>query len=156
MTTEHTNRTKVTKSPIDTILETAMCPAEMLMWLTAGAIELYALGAEPGDTGPEIFINAMRPVALTGYLEDGELEEAQAKVAAQREASLKHKEGEEYPLMIAESWLFRDIQGPEIVSVIGTLIETMVWVPDQADRKAVAYLIYYLKDYWVIGECLRS
>jgi len=156
MTTEHTNRTKVTKSPVDTILETAMCPAEMLMWLTAGAIELYALGAEPGDTGPEIFINAMRPVALTGYLEDGELEEALGRVAAQREATLKHKEGEEYPLMMDERWLFRDIQGKEIVSIIGTLIETMVSLPEKDDREAVASLIYFLKDYWAIGECLRA
>ena len=150
------NRTKGVDNPDEIIQQALMCPTELMVWLTAGAIELYALGAEAEDKGPEIFINAMRPVAEAWSLVDGELEEAQAKVAAQREATLKHQEGEEYPLMMDEIWLFRDVQGKEIVSVIGTLIDTMVWLPEKDDRDAVASLIYFLKGYWAIGECLRT
>ena len=126
---------------------------EMLTFLTAGAIEFYALGLAESEDETEPFRAAIRPLASahnvpTDVVEQtlATLHEACAEVASS---------GENYQQMTAPEVngirIFKPIDGREIVEVFATLVDAMVRFDSRADREIIAELMWHLKGIWDIG-----
>lgn len=152
--TKTTPTNRVTAEPMDIIQQALMCPAELLDWLTVSAVRLYYLGVRGDSDEPEVFTKAMPLIAAAWGLEDGEAEAALDTVARQREAALLSDQDDtaEFILHVDAGKMEQNPSTKEIFSVLLTLTDTMVWLPEQDDRQAIAKLIYYLKDFWAIGD----
>ncbi|MDL2274302.1 hypothetical protein LJC34_07175 [Oscillospiraceae bacterium OttesenSCG-928-G22] len=149
-----TPRNRLTEEPMGIIQQALMCPIELLDWLAVSAVRLYYLGVRGDSDEPEVFIKAMPLIAAVWSLEDGEVEAALDTVARQREAALlsDRDESAEFVLQVDAEKMEHNPSGKEIISVLLTLTDTMVWLAEQDDRQAIAKLIYYLKDFWAVGE----
>jgi len=141
-------RIQTTKAPLDIVQELLVSPEDMLNFLTAGAVELYALGVTEDICQPDVFRNAMHPLALAWNVEDEQTEHALAAVTEQCKAIA---EDEDYD---PEKSAFKEPSHKKILAIFATLTDTIVWLDSREDRLRIAELIYFLKDFWDIEGSL--
>jgi len=139
------NCKQMNRAPQDIVREPLISLEEMLDYLTEGAIELYALGFIEDLSQPDVFRNAMQPLAIVWGDEDGLVEKAMATV-------------HEKCIALGDSGISAvdsKVFGRErILAIFITLTDTIVWLDSREDRLRIAELIYFLKDFWDIEGSL--
>lgn len=133
---------KVENEPIDIIQQLLLSPEELLKRLTDGSAELYALGFTDGE--PDVFTNAIPPVAKVWEIDSIIVENAIEALTQQRDLYDDPDNSDTFQHGI--------LNGKEKLALLFTLIDSLVWLDNKEDRKVVSQLIYFLKDYWAIGE----
>ena len=146
------NRTQVTEAPMDIIHERLMDPADLMYCLIVTAAELSELDTAAGGMEPDIITRALRPIAVELSVEDDDIDEMLAMIAARREATAKRKMSEECLPAAEHDDLFLPIKESEAVAVVTSLTDTMVWMTTQADRRLVAELICFLRIFWGLDK----
>ena len=132
-----------------------MMPEELLERLLHSAVELYALGAKADSGEPQVFSQAMTPIATAWNLDKSLAEQSEATILAQREAVLEcERSGGEFRLVMDGEKLFCDPSGKEILAMTSVLIQTMVWLERQEERQTILELLKFLRTFWGIEDFL--
>ena len=137
---------RVTRVPQDIIQQLLVSPEEMLSFLVEGAVELYFLGVTEEINQPDVFRNAMRPLAVAWCVEEELVKKALAVVTEKCKAIDESENTEETSSKVPGN--------KRILAIFATLTDTIVWLERREDRLRIAELLYFLKDFWDIEGSL--
>ena len=133
------------KDTLDTAPKTLIPPQALLDIIAKLAVENYALGMFEIDE-TDVFRPAIKPIAKAWELPE---HAAEHTLRAIRVSCVGIDEGTH------ERDAFPELSGKQILAVFAALTESLVRLDSREDRRAVAELMGFLKDYWAISDSLN-